>query len=83
MKAEESLKMIGIPITPAINNILNKLKEEGHTDTGIGYAVRKAEEKLLMFKNDNRFNGIFINEVNKYAFKKGDERWEQRRGVSK
>ena len=35
--------------------------------------------KLWKFRDNSRFESIFINEVNKYALKPGDPRWESKK----
>ena len=51
----------------------------GYTNKGVAYAAVRAEEKLWKFRDDSRFESIFINEVNKYALKPGDPRWESKK----
>lgn len=47
--------------------IVNSLMEEGYSQKGICYAVGKSLDKILKFRADNRFAGVFKNEVRKYA----------------
>lgn len=56
-------------INPAYGmSIVQSLIREGYTCKGICYAIGKSYEKLLRFREDSRFAGVFKNEVRKYAF---------------
>ena len=60
------------------NKLENILLDMGYTNKGVAYIATKYEEKLMEFKNDPRFDNIFINYVVKYALLPGDPRWERR-----
>lgn len=59
--------------------IFSILLKQGYTEKGICYAAGKAEQTLLKFIGDSRFNSVFINSVKKYALKSNDPRWNTKR----
>lgn len=61
--------------------ITEVLYNEGYTERALCYVATIAEDKLLTFIGDSRFASVFINEVRKRAFKKGDERWNNKRQI--
>lgn len=61
------------------NKLEDILLRMGYTNKGVAYAAVSAEEKLWKFREDSRFESIFINEVNKYALKPGDPRWKNKK----
>ena len=61
--------------------ITKVLYDEGYTERALCYVATIAEDKLSKFIGDSRFTFVFINEVRKRAFKKGDERWNNKRQI--
>lgn len=61
------------------NLIYNTALNEGYSELALCYIAVISEEKLLKFLGDNRFAGIYLNELRKYAYKNNDPRWDERR----
>lgn len=76
VKYEEAFNLINIELTDKIRKWLARFEEEGHSEKSICFAIWKSQTKLMAFKGDNRFWGIFKNEINKWSWKKGDPRWQ-------
>ena len=74
-KYEEAFDLIGVALTDKVKERLKRLEAQGHTEKSICFAIWKGQEKLYAFRHDNRFWGIFTNEVNKWSWKKDDPRW--------
>lgn len=66
--------------TESSQKAINMLLVDGYTSKGILFVLTKndVQEKLYKFRNDNRYVSIFVNEVKKYAYKKNDERWNDK-----
>lgn len=79
---EEVCQRLGIKYDDCVS-IFNALRHEGYTEKGICCAAGKAEDKLLCFIHDDRFPGIFKNEIRKHALKPGDPRWEKKKSQRK
>lgn len=74
--------ILEIPIDKSITRAINDLKTEGYSETGIVFGIMKSIDKVIKFKNDSRFVGVFKNEVRKNAFKINDPRWnDKKKGV--
>ncbi len=74
---EEAFDLIGVALTDNVRAKLKKLELEGHTEKSICFVIWKTQAKLMAFKYDNRFWGVFVNEVNKWSWKKDDPRWDE------
>jgi hypothetical protein len=59
-----------------VKSVIGNLENEGHTEKSICYSVYRSQDKLMKFSRDSRFWGIFINEVRKWSWPKGDTRWD-------
>jgi len=66
-----------LPLTNFVKNKLAYIERQGWTEVGICYAASRSFSKLYELKRDNRFWSVFLNEVKKWAYKKGDPRWEE------
>lgn len=66
--------------TESTQKAIDMLLKDDYTSKGILFVLTKNEvqEKLCKFKHDNRYVSIFVNEVKKYAYKKNDERWNDK-----
>jgi hypothetical protein len=69
--------VLGIKYDDEMQGLVKRLEQEGHTEKSICFAVWKCQDKLSIFKGDSRFKGVFINEVNKWSWKKDDPRWKE------
>lgn len=59
-------------------SIIKFLKSENYSNIAACYVASRSEEKLSRFIDDERFVGVFINEVRKYAIKSNDTRWKEK-----
>jgi hypothetical protein len=57
--------------------MINRLEGEGHSEKSICFAIWKAQDKLLKFRQDTRFLSILENEIKKWSWPKGDPRWDK------
>lgn len=67
--------VLGIKITDRVTNFISALEREGHTEKSICFTIWKSQSKLLAFKHDERFWGVFRNEIKKWSWGKKDKRW--------
>jgi predicted RNA binding protein with dsRBD fold (UPF0201 family) len=76
---KQALLILDLQGDKAIHEAIESLLREGYTEKGILFTLCKsdAQEKILKFKHDSRLKSIFINEVRKYSYKIGDERWKK------
>jgi hypothetical protein len=75
-KYEDAFDLIGVPLDDTAKKKLKMLENEGHSEKSICFTIWKMQDKLCAFKHDNRFWSIFINEVNKWSWRKDDPRWD-------
>lgn len=79
MTIEQMIEAIGIKNKDIFLDAIEDLMQEDYSETGIKYVMSMymVQRKLSMYDND-KLGNIFKNEVRKYAFKKNDERWNDR-----
>jgi hypothetical protein len=65
----EAFDLINVKLTDKALNKLKVIESEGYKEKNICYAIWKGQEKIMSFRNDERFWGVLANEVRKYAFK--------------
>jgi hypothetical protein len=70
-------KVLEMEFTEPLRKFVKGLEAEGHTEKSISFTIWKKQEKLKVYKHDERFRAILRNEVNKYSWKKDDPRWEE------
>jgi hypothetical protein len=58
-------------------DFLMRMELEGHSEKSIAFTIWKKQEKLRMFRRDERFFSILKNEIKKYSWTKDDPRWEE------
>jgi hypothetical protein len=66
---EEAFEFISAPYNDKAKSYIKQLEHEGYKEKNICYAIWKSQDKLLQYRNDDRFWGIFVNEIRKIAFK--------------
>lgn len=69
-KYTEAFDLISVNLNDRVKTCLKSLENEGYTEYTISYAIWKAQEKIMQYRDDSRFMSILQNEVRKYAFKK-------------
>jgi hypothetical protein len=68
-KYQDAFDLIFVPYNDKAKSYIKQLENEGYKEKNICYAIWKSQDKLLQYKNDDRFWGILVNEVRKIAFK--------------
>ena len=74
---EDAFKLLEMEYSDEIKDFIKKLESEGYSEKGIAFAIWKKQEKLKLYRRDERFFAILRNEVRKYCWKKGDPRWDE------
>jgi hypothetical protein len=73
---KQGLEMLGVPYNEKAKEVYSDLIADGHTEKSICFSIYKTYDKLARFAHDNRFWGVFKNEVLKWSWPRGDPRWE-------
>lgn len=77
---DEAFPLIGIydyKKVKGLEDFLLRMESEGHSERSIAFTIWKKQDKLRMFRKDERFFSIFRNEIKKYSWTKNDPRWEE------
>lgn len=74
---EDAFKLLEMEYSDEIKDFIKKLESEGYTEKGIAFSIWKKQEKLKLYRRDERFFAVLRNEVKKYCWKKGDPRWDE------
>lgn len=75
-KYEQAFDLISVSLSEKARFIIGRLEKDGHSEKSICFSVWKSQKKLIQFKRDSRFWAIFMNEVKKWSWPKGDLRWK-------
>ena len=67
---------IDVPLNDKMRCLLKDLEQQGHKEKSICYAIWKAQDKLIAFRRDPRFQSILLNEIRKYSWSSDDPRWQ-------
>lgn len=73
----QAFDYIGVAYTDKVKARMKEYEKEGHTEKSICYTIWKKSDKLMSFKDDARFWGVFENELKKYSWTKNDPRWKE------
>jgi len=65
----EAFDLINVKLTDKALDKLKAIESEGYKEKNICYAIWKGQEKIMSYRNDERFWSVLANEVRKYAFK--------------
>lgn len=74
---EQAFALIHVSMTGKAMFIVKDLEKQGHNEKSISFAIWKSSEKLCGFRNDPRFESIFVNEIRKWSWPTGDPRWKE------
>jgi len=73
----QAFGLIHVSITGRAMAIVKNMEKQGHNEKSISFAIWKSKDKLCDFRNDPRFESIFINEIRKWSWPNGDPRWKE------
>jgi hypothetical protein len=65
----EAFDLINVKLTGKALDKLKAIESEGYREKNICYAIWKGQEKIMSYRNDERFWSVLTNEVRKYVFK--------------
>lgn len=69
--------VLGVSMGDKVRAFINRLEQAGHTEKSIAFAIWKTQDKLMAYRQDNRFFSILENEINKWSWRKDDPRWKE------
>lgn len=72
----QAFDILSMKIDDKANTVLKNLEKDGHTERSISFAIWKSQTKLLTYKGESKFWGIFINEIRKWSWTRDDPRWK-------
>jgi len=72
----QAFGLLGRPYGDKAKEVIKKLESEGRREKNICFAIWKSHQKIKSFDGDSRYWNIFINEVKKWAWGQGDQRWD-------
>ncbi|HYE12188.1 MAG TPA: GIY-YIG nuclease family protein [Patescibacteria group bacterium] len=72
----QAFELLGITNNEKMQQTIERLTKEGHSEKGICFSIWRSQDKLLKFKGDQRFYSVLENEVRKYSWPKDDPRWQ-------
>lgn len=76
-KYYQAFDLLNMNITPKIEDFLQRMEADGHSEKSICFCIWKKQDKLCAFRCDPRFLSVLENEINKWSWKKGDPRWDE------
>jgi hypothetical protein len=73
----QAFGLIHVSMTGKAMILVKDMERQGHSEKSICFAIWKSKDKLCDFRNDSRFESIFINEIRKWSWPNGDPRWKE------
>lgn len=74
---EQAFNLIKVPYDAEAKRIIAKLEAEGHNEESICFAIWKEQKYLILKGNSMGFWKIFIKQITKWSWPKGDPRWDK------